>query len=71
MEKKLGRLGVSIEHSESRRAGNEMLQNYEETRRNKNIEETRMKLTLPNSLIFMNKAELKSRNISVNLYHED
>lgn len=50
MEKKLGRLGVSIEHSESRRAGNEMLQNYEETRRNKNIEETRMKLTLPNSL---------------------
>ena len=50
MEKKLRRLGVSIEHSESRRAGNEMLQNYEETRRNKNIEETRMKLTLPNSL---------------------
>jgi hypothetical protein len=50
MEKKLGRLGVSIEHSESRRAGNEMLKNYEEIRRNKNIEETRMKLTLPNSL---------------------
>ena len=69
MEKKLGRLGVSIEHSESRRARNEMLKNYEETRRNKNIEETRMKLTLPNSI--MNKAELKSRNISVNLYHED
>ena len=32
MEKKLGRLGVSIEHSESRRAGNEMLKNYEETK---------------------------------------
>jgi len=63
MEKKLGRLGVSIEHSESRRAGNEMLKNYEETRRNKNEANT--------AKFFMNKAELKSRNISVNLYHED
>ena len=69
MEKKLGRLGVSIEHSESRRARNEMLKNYEETRRNKNIEETRMKLNT--AKFFMNKAESKSRNISVNLYHED